>query len=165
MGLVPVPVLVDDWGAVPERLEGGLRAGARAVVLTPRAQNPTGAAFDAARTRDLAAVLGRHPGVLVVEDDHAGAISGAKAFSAAGMGERWAVIRSASKSLGPDLRLAVVAGDHTTMARVEGRQRLGAGWVSHLLQHVVADMWARRAILLTSSTDMPTGASITPSSR
>ena len=154
MGLVPVPVPVDDLGAVPENLEAALRAGARAVVLTPRARNPTGAAFDQARARDLGAVLGRHAGVLTIEDDHAGAVSGAQAFSLAGAVERWAVVRSTSKWLGPDLRLAVVAADPTTAARVEGRQRLGAGWVSHLLQHLVADLWSRRstATLLARAT-------------
>src|SRR5207302_778640 len=109
---------------------------------------------DQARARDLGAVLGRHAGVLTIEDDHAGAVSGAQAFSLAGAVERWAVVRSTSKWLGPDLRLAVVAADPTTAARVEGRQRLGAGWVSHLLQHLVADLWSRRstATLLARAT-------------
>jgi DNA-binding transcriptional MocR family regulator len=144
LGLVAEPVALDDYGPDPAGLRRALRAGARAVILTPRAQNPTGAALDERRARQLRAVLAGWPDALVVEDDHAGPVAGTRALTlCAGGRERWAVVRSVAKSLGPDFRLAILAGDATSVARVEGRQRLGTGWVSHLLQAPVEALWSR----------------------
>ncbi|HEX6739973.1 MAG TPA: aminotransferase class I/II-fold pyridoxal phosphate-dependent enzyme [Vicinamibacteria bacterium] len=148
LGLVAEPVAVrDEAGVAPEALEQALRAGARAAILTPRAQNPTGAAWDEARARELRALLARHPDLLVIEDDHAGPVAGAPALTLAHPRRaRWAVVRSVSKSLGPDLRLAALAADPLTVGRVEGRQALGVGWVSHVLQRLVAHAWAEAAV-------------------
>ena len=142
LGLGVEPVPVDDSGPLPDHLGRALARGAAAFVLTPRAQNPTGAALDPARAAELRTVLAGHPGTLLVEDDHAGATAGVPALSlSSGHEGPWALLRSAAKTLGPDLRLAVMAGDALTVARVEGRQRLGTGWVSHLLQELVVTLW------------------------
>lgn len=145
LGLVAVPVGVDDRGALPVDVARALSGGVSALILTPRAQNPTGAAFDHERIRALTAATAAHPDVLVIEDDHAGPVAGAPALTLSPVRARWAVVRSVSKSLGPDLRLAITAGDAATIARVEGRQQLGAGWVSHVLQGLVAALWADSA--------------------
>jgi DNA-binding transcriptional MocR family regulator len=139
-GLELAPVGVDDFGMLPDELERTLARGIDAVILTPRAQNPLGAAFDAERADELRALLSRHE-VLVVEDDHAGAVAGVPALTACA-GQHWAISRSVSKTLGPDLRLAVVAGDDETIARVAGRQMLGTGWVSHIVQQLVVSLWS-----------------------
>ncbi len=136
------PVAIDDHGMLPDGLAGALARGAGAVILTPRAQNPTGAASDDARARELRALLRAHPQVLVVEDDHLGPLAAAPLNSVAPGRERWAFTRSVSKALGPDLRLAVLAGDERTIARVQGRQQCGPGWVSHVLQALVAELWS-----------------------
>jgi DNA-binding transcriptional MocR family regulator len=141
MDLARVPMAMDEFGVTPGALADVLARGCQAVLFTPRAQNPTGAARDLARSRALAEVLARQPGTGVIEDDHAGPVAGAGVHSVCGGLQRWATIRSVSKSLGPDLRLAVLAGDAVTVARVEGRQALGAGWVSYLLQETVAELW------------------------
>ena len=145
LGLSARPVPVDRFGLEVEPLEAALAAGTRAVLLVPRAQNPTGAALDEERAAALNAVLRRNRPVLVVEDDHCGPIAGAPALSVCGGLERWAVVRSFAKSLGPDLRVAALAGDPVTVARVEGRQSVGTGWVSHILQEVVARLLGQRS--------------------
>jgi DNA-binding transcriptional MocR family regulator len=178
----------------PAGLAAALDRGTSAVIFTPRAQAATGAAWDGARAAELRSVLDQHPSVAVIEDDHAGPVSGIPVHSVCGevtrgdlargdlargdlargdlargdlargdlargdlarggaLGhgvrelDRWVNVRSVSKSLGPDLRLAVLAGDEATIGRVAGRQALGTGWVSFQLQETVADLWHDPAI-------------------
>nr|WP_237694044.1 aminotransferase class I/II-fold pyridoxal phosphate-dependent enzyme [Streptomyces sp. SID2888] len=145
-GLTPVPVAIDAYGPLPDQLREALSARPAACVFTPRAQNPTGAALNAERAAELAAVLEGDPELLVIENDHAGPVAGQPYHGLTGGRRHWAVVRSVSKSLGPDLRFAFLAGDRMTVSRVEGRQRLGTGWVSHILQHMVLQMSADPAI-------------------
>lgn len=140
------PIAVDDDGPLPEDLERVLRAGAKALVVTPRWQNPYGSRLTPERALVLAAVLDEYDDALVIEDDHAGLIAREQAYSIASGRKRWALLRSVSKAMGADFRLAVMTGDSATIARVEGRQLLGTGWVSHVLQDLVADLWTDRAV-------------------
>jgi DNA-binding transcriptional MocR family regulator len=136
LGLELVPVQVDDRGPRPDSLGRALKAAARAALFTPRAHNPTGAYIDPGRSRELRRLLEGAPGLLVIEDDYAGPVAGAPIQTLTAKRERWAHVRSFSKVLGPDLRIGFVAGDEATLARVEVRQRLGVGWVSHILQRI-----------------------------
>lgn len=146
LGMRPVPVALDDDGPLPDALEAALRAGARAVVVTGRAQNPTGAAISAARAAELRAVLAGHRGVLLIEDDHGHAIVDLPLHPLAGATDRWAFVRSVAKAYGPDLRVAVLTGDAVTADRVSGRQQLGPGWVSRLLQRAMVHLWTAGAV-------------------
>jgi len=145
LALVPVPVAVDDEGMLPDALA---RSGAaKAILITPRAQNPTGAALTRRRASRLRAILRKRPELLLIEDDHAGRVAGAPYVTLVESSRpRWAVVRSVSKSLGPDLRVAMLTGDQDTVAALERRQTIGMRWVSHILQALVASLWRDRTV-------------------
>ncbi|MFC9558437.1 aminotransferase class I/II-fold pyridoxal phosphate-dependent enzyme [Agromyces sp. NPDC056965] len=137
-GYRPVPVPIDDEGMTVEGLRAALELGVRAVICTPRAQNPTGAGLSERRATELRAVLRDHPYVLVVEDDHYSLLSQLPYHSLIGAEHRrWALVRSVSKFLGPDMCLAVTASDPDTAERLAMRLTPGTTWVSHLLQRLV----------------------------
>lgn len=146
LGLRAVSVGVDDDGPLPQDVRRALEDGARALVVTARAQNPTGAAVGATRAEELREVLGRHPETLLIEDDHGHGMVDLPLHPLAGVTRSWAFVRSAAKTYGPDLRLAVLTGDAVTVDRVRGRQRLGPGWVSRLTQRAVVELWTSGAV-------------------
>jgi DNA-binding transcriptional MocR family regulator len=146
LGLRAAPVGVDEEGPLPDDVRRALEAGARALLVTERAQNPTGAALSASRAAELREVLARHPQTLVIEDDHGYGIVDLPPHPLAGTTRSWAFVRSTAKTYGPDLRLAVVTGDEVTVDRVRGRQRLGPGWVSRLTQRALVELWRGEAV-------------------
>ncbi|WP_455904954.1 aminotransferase class I/II-fold pyridoxal phosphate-dependent enzyme [Microbacterium sp.] len=136
-GYRAIPVPVDDQGMTVQGLREALDAGVRAVICTPRAQNPTGASLTAARAAELRAVLADHPYVLIIEDDHFSMLSHRRYESLIGPEHRrFALVRSVSKFLGPDMCLAIAATDATTAERLAMRLSPGTTWVSHLLQRL-----------------------------
>jgi DNA-binding transcriptional MocR family regulator len=145
-GLTLEPVELDERGMLPSALQAALARGANAAIITPRGQNPTGAALDASRARELARVFADAPQTLLIEDDHLGLLAGSDLQTTVVGRSRWAATRSVAKALGPDMRLAVLAGDSQTIARVQGRQQCGPGWVSHILQGLVLSLWSDPAV-------------------
>ena len=141
-GLRVQPLELDSEGPLPGSVREALTRGARALIVTSRAQNPTGCNISPGRAAELRRILAEFPKTLVIEDDHAAELARVPLASLAGSTEAWALVRSTSKPYGPDLRLAIVAGDADTIARVESRMRVGTGWVSTLLQQLVVDLWS-----------------------
>ena len=136
-GYRTVPIAVDERGMTPAGLRAALEAGVRAVVCTPRAQNPTGASIDAERAQQLREVLADFPYVLVIEDDYYSLLSRVPFESIVGPEhQRWALVRSLSKFIGPDICVALVASDQETASRLALRLSPGTTWVSHLLQRI-----------------------------
>ena len=135
-----VPVGCDRDGPVPAALARALEANPAAFVYQPRGQTPCGHALTPDRAAELAAVLAP-AGTLAVEDDGLGEVSTAPAVS---LGEhlpgRTVLVRSYSKSHGPDLRIAVLGGAGETIEKVRVLRSFGTGWTSRILQDALADL-------------------------
>jgi len=140
-GYRAVPVPVDAEGMTVDGLRASLDAGVRAIICTPRAQNPTGVSLSPERAAALRALLAEHPYVLIIEDDHFSMLSERPYESLIGPEHRrFALLRSVSKFLGPDMCLAVAATDPETAERLAMRLSPGTTWVSHLLQRLALGM-------------------------
>ena len=148
-GVRMIGIETDEHGARPESLESAIRAGANAVLLTPRAHNPTGASWTPERLQALGDVLSQYPHVLAIEDDHFGDIAEHQVGSLladARVEERVIYIRSFSKSIAPDLRLSVAAARPRLKTLLQEAKSHADGWSSRLLQRVLARVLARRRI-------------------
>lgn len=140
-GGVPVGVPLDAQGMRPDAFAAALRDHRpRLVIVQPRAHNPTGISMTAERAAELAALLDGTD-AFVFEDDHGADVSWAPLVSLA----RWRpthtiVAQSFSKSHGPDLRLAAMAGPVPVLHKLSVRRRLGPSWSSRLLQAVLLQL-------------------------
>jgi GntR family transcriptional regulator/MocR family aminotransferase len=140
-GVRMIGIETDEEGARPESLECAIRAGANAVLLTPRAHNPTGASWTPERLQALGDVLSQYPHVLAIEDDHFGDIAGEQPGSLLAdvrVEDRVIYIRSFSKSIAPDLRLSVAAARPRLKTLLQEAKSHADGWSSRLLQRVLA---------------------------
>jgi DNA-binding transcriptional MocR family regulator len=142
LALTPRPFAIDDEGPIAESLERALVTRVPAVVLSSRAQNPRGAAISEGRAADLRRVLRHRPEALLIEIDDAAAVAGVPLVTLTDQRKYWAVVRSTSKWLGPDLRVAMATGDPVTIARLQRRQLVSVRWVSHLLQNLTMALWS-----------------------
>lgn len=144
LGATVAPLALDREGVRPDELERALRRRPRAVLLQPRAHNPTGVSLTATRAEDLARVITDLPegrGAVIVEDDHSSQIAAPPDVTLAHLlPERVVHVRSYSKSLGPDLRIAGVSGPADLIDRVVARRMLGPGWTSRMVQRIALDL-------------------------
>ncbi len=133
---------LDGEGVTVASLTQVLRRGPAAIVLQPRAQNPTGVSMTPARAEALAGAIRRsRSSVVVVEDDHSGSIStGVDVSLGSWLPAQVVHVRGFSKSHGPDLRIAALGGPSAVVDRVVSRRMLGPGWTSRMLQTILLDL-------------------------
>ncbi|AOA59756.1 aminotransferase class I/II-fold pyridoxal phosphate-dependent enzyme [Acinetobacter larvae] len=129
---------VSSEGIDLKSLQQALLANVQAILITPRAQNPTGYSLSIAQAQQIKHLLSDYPNVLVLVDDHFSLLS-AQPYQhiIPASTKHWAVIRSVSKYLSPDLRFAFVCCDAETSERLHRKLNAGSTWVSHILQEIV----------------------------
>jgi GntR family transcriptional regulator/MocR family aminotransferase len=136
---------MDEYGVLPASLEAALRSGAQAVFFTPRGQNPTGASWSSDRRSQLADVLVGYPRVMILEDDQVAEVAATlpgSLLSDPRLSDRVLYVRSFSKAIAPDMRIALIAASPTLLDRLAEAKSFSDGWTSRLIQHALACVFA-----------------------
>ncbi|HIG24945.1 MAG TPA: aminotransferase class I/II-fold pyridoxal phosphate-dependent enzyme [Acidimicrobiia bacterium] len=153
-----LPVAMAKDGPDPEAFAAALELDPQAVLLQPRAHNPTGWNLSAQRADQLAELLeGRD--LLIIEDDHSGEVAGSDLNSLGSRLSNQVVhIHSFSKAYGPDLRLGAVGGPAKIINALIHRRQLGPAWSSRLLQGVLLHLLTDPAVAQLVNTSSHTYA-------
>lgn len=138
LGANIVPVACDAHGPIPSSLRSALQDGAGIFLFQPRTNTTTGHVVTLTRLKALADELKSHQ-TLIIEDDGLGDLSAAPPASIG----QWLPLRtvhivSYSKSLGPDLRVAVLSCTGEIAQQIRSYRNFGASWTSRILQDAVA---------------------------
>lgn len=109
-----------------------------AFLFEPRVHAVTGAHMSTSRLETIGDLLAGKD-VVIIEDDGVGDISDAPRIS---LGRRFADrvihVLSYPKTLGPDLRLAVLSGAASTVEQIHSYRGFNAGWTSRILRAAAA---------------------------
>jgi len=137
-GVRIVPVACDRMGPLPSSLEAAMKFKPVAFVYQPRLHAVTGQTVSAARMEALGDVLEKSD-TLIIEDDGIGDISESAPLSLGGrFPDRTIHILSYSKTLGPDLRLAILSSSKAIVEQIQSYRSFSAGWTSRIVQSAAA---------------------------
>lgn len=138
-----IAVGVDRFGARPDLLAKALETGAQVLLVTPRAHNPTGASWNRGRRLELADVLADYRDVFVIEDDQFAGLAQNRPgslYNDERLQERVIYVRSFSKSIAPDLRIAVAIARPRLRSMLVEAKTFADGWTSRLIQRVLIEV-------------------------
>lgn len=135
--LKAVPLAMDSEGCrLPEKEDKNCSV----IILTPRAQNPTGISITPERAILWTEYFKNNSDCLLIIDDFWGPLTH-KPLAIIENPQAQLYILSLSKFLGPDLRIAVVNGSAQIISDMQRQQLMGPRWVSHILQDAAASLW------------------------
>jgi DNA-binding transcriptional MocR family regulator len=135
-----VGVGLDSEGPKLAQLSEAMALNPVALLIQPRAHNPTGVHISEARTSAMAELVSATR-TLVIEDDHSAGATGVPIHSlGVHVPDQVVHIHSFSKSHGPDLRIAALGGPRRVIEPVVRRRQLGPSWTSRLIQQILLTM-------------------------
>ncbi len=139
LGATIAGVPVDRDGIDTDALAVAMGRNPRAVVIQTGPHNPTGAQVSAERLATIARII-EGTQTLIVED--AQGWNPSRTFHSVGSSHPQQTVRiqSFSKTHGPDLRIAALAGPEELISTIVDRRQLGPGWTSRLTQRLLAEM-------------------------
>ncbi|NTJ43795.1 PLP-dependent aminotransferase family protein [Agrobacterium larrymoorei] len=137
-----LPVKCDENGPVPSSLQAAMRYKPVVFLFQPRLHSVTGHTVTPERMDELADVL-RDSDAIIIEDDGIADIASTPRLSlGTAFPDRVIHVLSFSKTLGPDLRLAVMSSTKPLIEQVQSYRSFSAAWTSRVLQ--AAGSWLLR---------------------
>lgn len=137
-GVRIVPVQCDREGPLPASLQEAMKFRPVAFLFQPRLHSVTGQTVSKQRLDALGDLL-QGSDMLIIEDDGIADISDAPRHSLGSrFPDRVIHILSFSKTLGPDLRIAVLSSSQAIVDQIQSYRSFSAGWTSRILQSATA---------------------------
>lgn len=137
-GVRIVPVQCDREGPLPASLQEAMKFRPVAFLFQPRLHSVTGQTVSKPRLDALGDLL-QDSDMLIIEDDGIADISDAPRHSlGTRFPDRVIHILSFSKTLGPDLRIAVLSSSRAIVDQIQSYRSFSAGWTSRILQAATA---------------------------
>ncbi|AYD04269.1 PLP-dependent aminotransferase family protein [Neorhizobium sp. NCHU2750] len=137
-----LPVKCDADGPLPSSLKDAMRYKPVVFLFQPRLHSVTGRTVTPERLGELADVL-RGSDILIIEDDGIADIAASPRHSLGNeFPDRVIHVLSYSKTLGPDLRLAVLSGTKAIVEQIQSYRSFSAAWTTRILQ--AAGAWLLR---------------------
>lgn len=141
-GVRIIPVECDNDGPIVSSLQQAMLHKPSAFLFQPRLHSVTGQTVSKERIEALGDVLAGTD-TLIIEDDGVADVSDAPRQSLGiRFPDRVIHILSYSKTLGPDLRLAVLSSSKAIVEEIQSYRSFSAGWTSRVLQS--AGAWLLR---------------------
>lgn len=136
----PLPIACDSEGPIPEVLAAALEMKPAVFLFQPRLHAITGQTVTERRMKELSRTL-KDTYTLIIEDDGMNDISSSAPLSLGqDFPDRVVHVRSFSKTLGPDLRIAVLSSAKKLVDELHSFRSFGAGWTSRIIQAATAEL-------------------------